>query len=777
MAANVGNITLREIETLFAVGTITGLSDGQLLERFLSGPTDEAHAAFADLVDRHGALVMGVCRRLLPDPNDADDAFQATFLVLVRKAHSIARKDLLANWLYRVAYQTARVARTRAAKRRAKERQVIDVLRTRSTQDEAGCGDLLVHLDEELSRLPEKFRIPVVLCELEGRSRKEAALRLGIAEGTLSSRLARARALLRDRLAKRGLALGAGALASGLPHNVSAAAVHPALANATVQAALRFATGGVVPWSVTSLTEGVLKAMFLTKLKAGAVALLALCTMAWPTALSIARAQADQDNRRPIAAVSAVASARSQPPRDPAADTAAKAEKPPAAGSDGGVPSKGRVLTPDRKLMYVNVYSTDKNVDQNFLHDFTTVSILPEIKRTRGIGSVTILGTRAYAVRIWLDPDRMRAFNLSSGDIMKALAEQSMIGMPARPGQATAKTSQSKEYVLTYIGRSNKPEQYANIILKASSDWEILRLKDVGQVELGPQFFDIYSDLNGHPSAAIVLRQLPGWSAGIVVEAVKKNLEQIKAAAFPPGMNFEVIPLENQGMIYVVVETARGGWTLEYTRAKCDELAKIAKGIDEITSVSSLAGYQIRTEGRRSDAGTCLIHLKNRSDRKLTSRQIIEKLEEKCRTMNVHLEFFEPPAVSVFVAAGGFSVRVLDRTNANDARRPGGVPETFMDDLLNRKDLEGLFTFLASNYPQHELIINNDMARQKGVSIANAMENLPLVVGGDVQAERKFRRLAEDLSHLSVKNDRGEMVPYTSFMQLKKKQGLNEIAR
>jgi hypothetical protein len=159
MAAKVGNTALREIETLFAVGTIGGLSDGQLIERFLSGTRDEAETAFAALVDRHGAMVMGVCRRLLSDSNDADDALQATFLVLVRRAHSIARRDLLANWLYRVAYQTARVARTRAAKRRAKERQVIDVLRTRSTQ-EAGCGDLLVHLDVELIRLPEKLRMP-----------------------------------------------------------------------------------------------------------------------------------------------------------------------------------------------------------------------------------------------------------------------------------------------------------------------------------------------------------------------------------------------------------------------------------------------------------------------------------------------------------------------------------------------------------------------------------------------------------------------------------------
>ena len=141
-------------------------------------------------------------------------------------------------------------------------------------------------------------------------------------------------------------------------------------------------------------------------------------------------------------------------------------------------------------------------------------------------------------------------------------------------------------------------------------------------------------------------------------------------------------------MIYAVIETPRGS-TLEYTSAKCHELEAIAKGIDEITSVSSLAGYQIRTEGRGLNEGTCLIHLKNRSDRKLTSRQIIEKLEEKCRTMNVNLEFFEPPAVSVFVAAGGFSVRVLDKTNSNNDKRPGRVPETFMDDLLKRKEPGG----------------------------------------------------------------------------------------
>ncbi len=346
MAVKLGNAVLGEIGTLFAVGTIGGLSDGQLIEQFLSGPRNSAEAAFAALVGRHGAMVMGVCRRLLSDPNDADDAFQATFLVLARRARSIARRELLANWLYGVAYRTARVARTRAALRLAKERRVIDVLRTRSTQEDEGCGDLLVLLDQELSRLPEKFRIAVVLCELEGRSRKEVALRLGIAEGTLSSRLARARVLLRDRLQKRGLALSAGALAAGLARDVSAAAVRPALADATVQAALNYATGGMVSWSVTVLAEGALKAMFLTKLKAAAVALLALCTMASLAALATARMQAGRDHRRSVAAVP---TANPRPARAAGKDAPTKPEKPQAAWGDGVIETKGRVLAPDGK--------------------------------------------------------------------------------------------------------------------------------------------------------------------------------------------------------------------------------------------------------------------------------------------------------------------------------------------------------------------------------------------------------------------------------------------
>src|SRR3954466_8461057 len=127
---------------------------------------------------------------------------------------------------------------------------------------------------------------------------------------------------------------------------------------------------------------------------------------------------------------------------------------------------------------------------------------MPRLKRIQGMGNPRNLGNRAYAMRVWLKPDRMRAYKVSAEDVMKALAEQSVIGSPGRLGQATGMTSQSREYVLTYVGRYNKPDQYANIILKANPEGESLRLKDVAKVELGSEFFDIYSDINGHPACS-----------------------------------------------------------------------------------------------------------------------------------------------------------------------------------------------------------------------------------------------------------------------------------
>ena len=683
-------------------------------------------------------------------------------------------------------------------------------------------------------------------------------------------------------------------------------------------------------------------------------------------------------------------------------------------------------------LMYVNVFSTDKNVDQNFLYNYATVNLLPEIKRIQGVGRANILGNRAYAMRVELNLDRMRAYNVSADDVMKALAQQSMIGSPGRLGQATGKTSQTVEYVLTWVGRYNKPEQYENIILKANPEGEILRLKDVAVVSLGSSFYDLYSDIDGNPSAAIVLKQTPGSNATEVIEKVKEKINEIKKESFPPGMDFEVsydvshfldasieqvlhtlleafvlvslvvylflgdfrstliptlavpvsligtfffmlmfgmsinlitlfalvlaigvvvddaivvveavhakmhekhlspyratqevmheisgaiiaitlvmtavfipvtfmtgpvgvfyrqfgltmamsivlsgivaltltpvlcamilkphdphkkksmsplaiflrvvdraiikltgvyawtvsgivtqrlitmlviagfgvgillvnkvlpsgfIPLEDQGIIYGVIQTPPGS-TLEYTNAKAHELQAVCKELPEITSVSSLAGYEVLTEGRGSNAGTCIINLKPWSERKLTSKQIIEELEERGRKIsNIKLEFFEPPAVPGFGAAGGFSVNLLDKTNSGDYKELGEVTEKFMAALEARKELKGLFTFFAGNYPQYEIQIDNDVAMQKGVSIAEAMDNLSIVIGSTweqgfvrfgqfykvyVQALPEFRRFPDDLMNMFIKNDQGGMVPYSAFCKLIKKQGLNEISR
>jgi RNA polymerase sigma factor (sigma-70 family) len=249
------------------------LSDGQLLDCFLSHGEE---AAFEALVRRHGPMVLGVCRRVLRHSHDAEDAFQATFLVLMRKAASIHKRETLGAWLYGVAFRIAVRAKTMTARRRTRERQV--ALPARDEPDSGLWRDLEPLLDQEVSRLPAKYQEPLVLCDLQGRSRKDVAQCLGLREGTLSSRLARGRELLRKRLLRRGLTLGAGALAALLAQNASAAAVPPALLSATVKAAALFGTGqaavaGALSAKAVALAQSAFKGMLLSKLKI-AVALL-----------------------------------------------------------------------------------------------------------------------------------------------------------------------------------------------------------------------------------------------------------------------------------------------------------------------------------------------------------------------------------------------------------------------------------------------------------------------------------------------------------------------
>jgi RNA polymerase sigma-70 factor (ECF subfamily) len=267
--------TVRSLRGLAAPAWADGLSDGQLLELFLARRDDDA---FAALVRRHGPLVWGVCRRVLCCEQDAEDAFQATFLVLVRKAGSISRRESVGSFLHGVAHRVAVRARGADVRRRAAERRrppapPADLLH------EVVWRDLRRMLDAEVQRLPARCRAPFVLCYLEGRTNEEAARLLGCPKGTVLSRLARARELLRARLARRGLVLSAGLVATMVPQRAGSAAP-AALAAATTRAAVQVVSGqmtaGVVSASVAALTKGVLQAMFVTRLKSAAVCLLAL---------------------------------------------------------------------------------------------------------------------------------------------------------------------------------------------------------------------------------------------------------------------------------------------------------------------------------------------------------------------------------------------------------------------------------------------------------------------------------------------------------------------
>ncbi|MHB1561701.1 MAG: RNA polymerase sigma factor [Isosphaeraceae bacterium] len=255
----------RPLETLFQLGTIGNRSDAELIERFLAERGETAEAAFAAVVERHGPMVLRVCRRVLADPNDAEDAFQATFFVLARKARSIARRGLLANWLYGVAVRSAFEVRKSAARRRAREELRPEMIRhAQAPTDDA--EEIRLGIDEELCRLPDSFRAPVVLCDLEGKTHREAAAILGLPVGTVSSRLVRARDRLRVRLARRGLDPSA----ADPSRDSTPIVVPPALVAATSRAAVRLAAGapiaGAVSVHLATITNGVLKTMMIARL-------------------------------------------------------------------------------------------------------------------------------------------------------------------------------------------------------------------------------------------------------------------------------------------------------------------------------------------------------------------------------------------------------------------------------------------------------------------------------------------------------------------------------
>lgn len=682
-------------------------------------------------------------------------------------------------------------------------------------------------------------------------------------------------------------------------------------------------------------------------------------------------------------------------------------------------------------LMYINLYSDDPHTDQKFLFNFADINILPELKRVDGVGVADILGNREYAMRIWLKPDRMLAYKISADEVMKALADQSLEASPGKTGESSGKRSQAFEYVLKYSGRFTTKEGYENVVLRASPDGELLRLKDVATVEFGSSMYDIYSNLNGKPSAAIVLKQSYGSNASQVIKAVKARMKEIQAQSFPKGMNYEIsydvskfldasmekvihtlveafilvglvvflflgdwrstlipamavpvslvgtfffmqffgitlnlitlfalvlaigvvvddaivvieavhakmeeehlspfkatkkalheisgaiiaitflmaavfipvafmsgpvgifyrqfsitmataiilsgivaltltpalcamilknnhgkpkkktimdkflggfnrgfdatsgkyqkvlgrivnrravtflmlgafcagtwylngkvpsgfIPNEDQGMFYAIIQTPPGS-SLERTNEISEKLQKVAEDVEGVQSVSSLAGYEILTEGTGANSGTCLINLKDWTERKHSVQEIIEELEEKSKDITgANIEFFLPPAVPGYGAAGGFELRLLDKAGSGDYKKMETVSKDFARELEKRKELTSIFSFYSASFPQYMLQVDNDIAQQKGVSIENAMNTMSTLVGSNyeisfikfgrqykvmVQAAPEYRALPEDILKLYVKNDKDEMVPFSAFMKLEKVYGLSEITR
>jgi RNA polymerase sigma factor (sigma-70 family) len=266
--ANLGDV-LRYLRRLTDPQAVRDVTDAELLERFCH---QREEAAFTILLQRHGPMVLAACRRVLGDLHAAEDAFQATFLVLVRKADSIRKQASLASWLYGVALRVAARARSQGARRRSQERQ-FTLMPSREPSDMTTLPELRAVLDEELALLPEKYRAPLVLCYLEAKTQEQAARELHCPRTSLASRLVRARELLRERLARRGVSVPSGVVAVLLAREAAQAAVPAMLTITTVRAALVTAGGhvgaGFVSQEALALSEGTLKTMSVLKLKRG----------------------------------------------------------------------------------------------------------------------------------------------------------------------------------------------------------------------------------------------------------------------------------------------------------------------------------------------------------------------------------------------------------------------------------------------------------------------------------------------------------------------------
>ena len=686
-------------------------------------------------------------------------------------------------------------------------------------------------------------------------------------------------------------------------------------------------------------------------------------------------------------------------------------------------------------LMYLNVLSSDSALDEKFLFNFTDINILPELKRIEGVGFADIMGSREYAMRIWLKPDKMVMYNLAAPEVISMLKAQNVEAAPGKIGESSGKLAQSLQYVLKYTGKYNTKEAYENIVLRNEENGELLRLKDVADVEFDSQEYDVLSKENGKPSAAIMIKQRPGTNAKEVIQKIKNRMLEIKTASFAPGMDYTIsydvssfldasineviktlieafilvalvvfiflqdgrstiipilavpvsligtfffmqlmgfslnlitlfalvlaigivvdnaivvveavhakmehsgigarkateqamheisgaiiaitlvmsavfvpvafmegptgifyrqfsltmavsivlsgvtaltltpalcmlflknihaahnqqpkkknwlnrffdgfnkwynglseryrklvgfianrrvitfgslllfsfsagligkivpsgfIPNEDQGAIYANITTPSGA-TLERTDKVVDEVQKIAQKMDAVSSVSSLSGYSVLSEGVGAVYGMNLINLKNWKERSQSDAAIIRELEEKTKHIkDANIEFFTPPPVPGYGNSSGFELRLLDKTGSGDLQKLQQAARAFVEELNKRPEIMNSFTTFNASFPQFLLHIDGDKAAQKGITADNAMSTLQTLIGSEyatnfirfgqlyrvmVQALPQYRAQPNDLLKLYIKNDKGEMVPFSSFLRVEKVYGPEQVTR
>jgi len=681
-------------------------------------------------------------------------------------------------------------------------------------------------------------------------------------------------------------------------------------------------------------------------------------------------------------------------------------------------------------LMYLNITSTDKTQDEQFIFNFTDINILQELKRIDGVGRAEIMGQKEYSMRVWLDPEKMLSYNISANEVIASLQKQNISAAPGKVGEGSGQMNNQLQYVIKYGGKFFEPKQYEEIPLRANSDGTILRLKDISKIEFGAMSYGMVSKTDGKPSASIMLKQRPGSNASEVIASVKEKMAELKVSSFPPGMEFNIaydvsrfldasihevlrtlveafilvafvvflflqdwrstlipvlavpvaligaftfmsmmgfsinlltlfalvlsigivvdnaivvveavhvkiteehmspmdatisamkeitgaviaitivmaavfipvaflsgpvgvfyrqfsltmaisivisginaltltpalcaimlkahdpnkekkslldrffqrfnnwfdnitskyikvlvkfadrntvtvgllvlfciltwgttrflasgfIPTEDQGMVYVSVTTPQGA-TVERTEKALDEVTKIAKGIQGVDNVTTLAGYSIVTEIAGASYGMGMINLKDWSERDISVTEFMAELTEKTKNItDAQIEIFAPPTVPGFGNTSGFELRLLDKSGGS-ITNTDKVTKEFIKELNASPEIQNSFSSFDATFPQYLIHIDYDLAAKKGISVDNAMSTLQTMLGSFyatnfirfsqmykvmVQASPQFRQNPESILDMYLKNDAGEMVPFSTFIKLERVYGPEVLTR